>query len=251
MSTNAIGLTVLSCVFGGALFGMLLRRILPESHLSHDSKDIVKVAAGLIGTMAALVLGLLTASAKGSYDTQKNELTEISAKVVLLDRLLAHYGPETGQARDLLKLSVTRTLDRIWSKEPSQASNREPVGSGSEGLFDLIQALSPKDDTQHSIKDQALNLAMNLGQTRWLMFEQGTSSISTPLLVIVVFWLAITFLSFGLFSPPNLTVGIALFVCSLSVASAIFLILEMDRPYEGLIRLSPAPLQSALAHLGE
>src|SRR5262252_2131392 len=106
MSTNAIGLTVLSCVFGGALFGMLLRRILPESHLSHDSKDIVKVAAGLIGTMAALVLGLLTASAKGSYDTQKNELTEISAKVVLLDRLLAHYGPETGQARDLLKLSV-------------------------------------------------------------------------------------------------------------------------------------------------
>jgi hypothetical protein len=69
---------------------------------------------GLIATMSALVLALLTNSAKGSYDTQRNEVTQVAASAILLDRVLAHYGPETKEARDLLKVSVAGMIDRMW-----------------------------------------------------------------------------------------------------------------------------------------
>jgi hypothetical protein len=219
--------------------------------LSADSKDVVKLGIGLVGTMAALVLGLLVASAKGSYDTQSTELTEMSAKVVLLDRFLAHYGPETKEARDMLRGAVVRILDRTWSKDSTSPSQVEPPSTGGDVLYDKMQGLSPKDDTQRSIKDQALSVAIGLGQTRWLMYEQSVTSVSLPLLVVLVFWLTIIFISFGLFAPPNATVVASLFVSALSVSGAIFLILEMYSPYSGLIQISSAPLRAALAHLGQ
>jgi hypothetical protein len=203
MNVIAIRLIVFAFVFGGALFGMFLRAVLPEQHLSADTKDTVRLGTGLIGTMAALVLGLLIASAKGFYDTQSSELTEMSAKIVLLDRVLAHYGPETKEARDLLHSAVVRTLDRIWPKDSHQPSQMEPTAAGGEIIYDKIQELSPKTDTQRSLQAQAASLAIDLGKMRWLMFEQGGSFISVPLLLVVVFWLAIIFISYGLFAPRN------------------------------------------------
>jgi hypothetical protein len=201
--------------------------------------------------MAALVLGLLVASAKGSYDTQSTELTEMSAKVVLLDRFLAHYGPETKETRDLLRGAVVRILDRTWSKDRTSPSQLELPSVGNEAIYDKIQGLSPKDDTQRSLQAQALSIAIGLGQTRWLMYEQSVTSVSLPLLVVMVLWLTIIFISFGLFAPPNATVVASLFVSALSVSGAIFLILEMYTPYAGLIQISSAPLRAALAHLGQ
>src|SRR5215475_3932836 len=113
MSATVISCIAFACVLGGALLGMFLRASLPEHHLSADSKDFVKLGTGLIATMAALVLGLLIASAKSSYDTLRGELTQVSANVILLDRLMAHYGPETSEARHLLRDSVLRALDRM------------------------------------------------------------------------------------------------------------------------------------------
>jgi hypothetical protein len=131
MNFIAIRLIVLACVFGGALFGMFLRGVLPEQHLSADSKDTVRLGTGLIGTMTALLLGLLVASAKSFYDTQSSELTEMSAKIVLLDRVLAHYGPETKEVRDLLHGAVARTLDGLWPKDGrSKTLNRVSYGVG-------------------------------------------------------------------------------------------------------------------------
>ena len=206
---------------------------------------------GLIGTLTALVLGLLIASAKNFYDAQSSELTEMSAKIVLLDRVLAHYGPETKEPRDLLHSAVARTLDRLWPKDPGQHSQMEPTAAGGEIVFDKIQELSVKNDTQRSLQAQALNMAIDLGKMRWLMFEQGGSFISTPLLAVLVFWLAIIFSSFGLFAPRNATTIATLFVCALSVSGAIFLILEMYTPFEGLMQISSTPLRNALAHLGQ
>ena len=251
MSSIAISSIAFACVFGGALFGMLLSAALPQHHLSAESKDVVKLGSGLVATMGALVLGLLVASAKSSYDAQSTELTEMSAKVVVLDRVLAHYGPESKEARDLLRSSVTRILDQMWHKHPRNSSQSEPSSSGAEGLFDKIQGLSPKDDAQGTLKAQALNIAMGLGQTRWLMYEQGATTVSMPLLIVLVFWLTALFVSFGLFAPRNGTVVGSLFIAALSVSGAIFLILEMYTPYAGLIQISSAPLRAALAHLGE
>ena len=103
MSSTTISLIVFACVFGGALLGILLHAVLPQHHLSNETKDIVKLGMGLVGTMSALVLGLLVASAKGSYDAQSAELTQMSANIALLDRVLAHYGPETKETRDLVR----------------------------------------------------------------------------------------------------------------------------------------------------
>jgi len=247
MNYIAIRLIVFACVFGSALFGMFLRGVLPEQHLSADSKDTVRLGMGMVATMAALILGLLVASAKNFFDTQSSDLTQLSANVILLDRVLAHYGAETKEVRDVLRGAVARTLDLIWH----QGSQMAPTAAGGEILYDKIQALSPQNDAQRALKAQASSMAIDLGKLRWLMFEEGSTSVSLPLLAVLVFWLAIIFASFGLFAPRNATTIAALLVCALSVSGAIFLILEMYTPFEGLMQISSAPLRSALAHLGQ
>jgi len=251
MNSMAISLITFALVFGGALLGMFIRAVLPKDHLTAESKDAVKVGMGLVATMAALVLGLLVASAKAAYDAQSTEVTEMSANIVVLDRILAHYGPETKEARDLLRGSVARVIDVMWPKGGTRPSDSAPRTAGGEILFDKIQGLVPKDDAQRALQAQALSLAMSLAQTRWLMYEQGATSISMPLLIVLVFWLTALFVSFGLFAPHNAIVVGSLFISALSVSGAIMLILEMYTPYSGLIQISNAPLRTALAHLGQ
>jgi hypothetical protein len=241
---------VFAFAFGGALAGMFLGAALPENHLSPDSKSLVNLGMGVIGTIAALVLGLLVASAKASYDKQSDELTEVSANVVLLDRALSLYGSETKEARNLLRNSVVWALERTWPKERSQSLQPAPPTGEIGDLYEKIQGLSPQNESQRFIKSQALMTVVALAHTRWLMTEQRSVSISKPLLAIMVFWLTINFISFGLFAPRNATVIATLFLCALAVAGAIFLILEMYMPYQGMIQISSAPLRDALAHLG-
>jgi hypothetical protein len=251
VSSLAISVTVFACVFGGVLLGMFLRTILPAHHISAESKDVVKLGMGLIATLAALVLGLLVASAKGSYDTQRSELMKMSASIILLDRVLTHYGPETKDARDLLRRAVVRVLDQMWPEDGSRPAQLQPTAAGAEPLYDEIQTLSPQHEAQHSIQAKALSITIDIAQTRWLMFGQQGSSIPLPFLVVLVFWLTILFASFGLSAPSNVTVIATLFVCALSVTGAIFLILDLDRPFAGLLQISSAPLRNALAHLGQ
>lgn len=250
MTSIAISLVTFAFVFGGALLGITLRSILPQKHLTDESKGVVGLGVGLIATMAALVLGLLIASAKSSFDTQNSELTEASSRIVLLDRVLAHYGPETKEARDALRSSVARTLDSVSAKDLPDPSQLKSSASA-EVVYDKIQALSPKDDVQRSIQAQALSIAIGLLQTRWLVAEQRVNSVSLPLLIVLIFWLTIIFIGFGLFAPRNATVVVSLLISALSVSSAIFLILEMYSPYAGVIRVSSAPLRAALSRLGQ
>jgi hypothetical protein len=252
MNPVVTGLLVFACAFGGAMLGLFLRATLPEHHLSSESKDIIKLGMGLIGTMTALVLGLLIASAKSSYDTEKGELTQMSAKLVLLDITLANYGPQTQEARDLLHHTVARIIEQIWPQNDSHSATQlDPKAANAESLYSSLLQLTPQNATQSLLKSQALAMASDLGQTRWLLFEQAGSSISVPFLIVVVFWLMVIFVSFGLFAPPNATVIITLFLCALSVSGAIFLMLELDHPFSGLIQISSEPLRSALAHLGQ
>jgi hypothetical protein len=250
MNPMTTGGMVFACVFGGALLGMLLRKILPDDHLSSDSKDVVKLGMGLIGTMAALVLSLLISSAKGSYDTRSSEVAQLSANVMLLDRLLAHYGPEAREARDLLHRTTAGLIEQIWPGSGAGSSEAR-ASAGSEAFYDKIQALSPQNDAQRSLQAQALSVSVSLGQTRWLLVGQSARSIPMPFLVVLICWLAFIFMSFGLFPRPNTTVIVALFVCALSFSSAIFLILELDRPFAGLIQISSAPMREALGRLGQ
>ena len=254
MSALLVAAIVLACVFGGALFGMVLRGLLPAAHLSEESKDVVRLGTGLVATMAALVLGLLVASAKGSYDTQKDGLDTITANLTLLDTVLQQYGPPAQDVRQNLRRVVAVAMARLW---PADASQEPTLGAAettvaAKSLHAQLLALVPATEMQRALQAQALQIATELARTRLLLVAQHESTdISGVFLVILTFWLVVLFASFGLFAPRNATVITALLISALSVSGAIFLILELDQPFTGVIQISSAPLRSAFAHLGE
>jgi hypothetical protein len=252
MSPIIVAAIVFGVVFLGALFGVALRARLPEQHVGDGSKDVVRLVMGLIATMSALVLGLLIASAKGSYDTQSAELMRLSADVIQLDRTLSQYGPEAAPVRTLFHDTVERAIDRVWPRESGRSADLgvQEGKTATADFFTLISNLPAETGAQRFAQARALAIGTELAQTRVLMYEQASSSIAWPFLVVLVFWLVILFIGFGLFAPANATVIAALFVGALSVAGAMFLILELDQPYQGLMHLPSTSLRAALVQIG-
>lgn len=254
MTPIETALVVFAWVLGGALSGMVLRVIVPEWHLSEDSKDVIKLGMGLIGTMAALVLGLVIATAKGSYDTLDAAVKHSAAKVLLLDRVLSNYGPETKRLRDLLRTTVAYRIASIWSEERLERAKIDvpEIELADRGIESMILKLSPKNDTQRWLQSEALRIGGEIMETRWLALGagEGSGSIQVPFLVVVVFWLTLIFASFGLLAPRNATVITVLILCAVSVAGSFFLILELDQPFDGMMKLSSTPLRFTLSHLG-
>jgi Protein of unknown function (DUF4239) len=253
MSELTIAVIVFSCIFGSALLGLFLRAALPDHHLSSESKDVVKLAMGLIATMAALVLGLLTASAKSSFDVQNAEIVHSAADIIRLDRALARYGPETKEIRDVLKQAVAFRIHLTWPEDGSARKNVDSaeMTRGTEGLEDKIRELSPRNELQREFKSRSLQISGDLLATRWLRMAQLSDPVPLVFLVVLVFWLSILFGTFGLFAPRNVTVIAALVLCAVAVSGSTFLILEMHRPFDGLMKISPAPMLYALSKLGQ
>ena len=254
MSSIAISSIVFACVFGSSVLAMIVRRFLPDHHLSADSKDAVKLGMGLIATLTALVLGMLIATAKGTYDAQSGTINELSASYVLLDRVLARYGPETQETRELLKRGIAATMDRIWPQDSAQPANLAPAGefkTSMEGLYDQVSAFAPKTEAQRELRTRALGIMVEIGQARLRLYARQDSGLPVPFLVVLVFWLSILFAGYGLLAPSNATVVLVLIVCTLSVTGAIFLMLELATPFAGVMRVSSAPMQHALSLLGQ
>lgn len=253
MNSLAVFGIVFACVIAGTLTGLFLRSRLPAEHLGSDSKDTVKLAMGVVATMTALVLGLLVASAKSSFDAQRSGVNQLAANVIVLDRTLALYGPTANNARVALREAVADVIRRTWPEEPRGSPSGALPGAEVryENVYESILTLEPKTDAQRNLQAQALKVAGDLGQTRWLLVAERGSSVPTVFLTVLVLWLALLFASFGLFTPPNPTTLTSLVVCALVVSSAIFLILELDRPFHGIIQVSGEPLRNALAQLGQ
>ena len=253
MSAIIIGLITFACTFGGALLGMYLRNILPDHHLQDDSKDAMKAGIAIVATLAALVLGLLISSAKNSLDEMNTAFTQSGAKIIMLDRVLNFYGPETEEIRGQLRDVVQIMIDRIWHKDKTkkiktQTSKRT---DGMELIVDKLRVLTPQNDSQRLLQTQALQIGNDLLQSRWLVIEQAQITLPMTFLVILIFWLTILFISSGLFSPYNSTVIIVFLVCAMSVSSAIFLVEDMSRPFEGTMKVSSAPFVKALERLSK
>jgi len=252
MNAIAIGAIVFACAFGGAVLGIFLSAVLPKHHLTNDSKDVIKVSVAMVATLAALVVGLLIASARSSFDSKDGEMRGAAAHAILLDRTMAEYGLETAEIRDLFRQIVVMKINQVWPAESTGNVNPDAIGRG-RGI-EIVQGklldLVPQDDAQRWLKSTALQLNGNIAEARWLVVEQTDSSIHWPFLAILAFWLTIIFASFGLFAPCNASVLAALFVCALSVGGSIYLIVEMDQPYGGLIKISSAPFRAVLDQLG-
>jgi hypothetical protein len=254
MSSLVIGLISAACIFGGALLGMWLHKVLPEHHLDDASKDTIKLGAGLLATLAALVLGLLVSSAKSSFDAMNTGIAQAGAKVLLVDHMLADYGPETKDVREQLRHIVASSIDRIWPEEKGRAGGLRAMESLDDAgkLFkDKLRELTPTNDFQKSRLAQAVQLSDDVLQTRLLLMEGEQTNLPATFIVVLVFWLTGLFISFGLFAPSNGVVMSVLLICALSVSSAIFLILEMNRPLDGFIKASNAPLRKAVELIGK
>ena len=254
MSSITIGVIAFMCAFGGAVLGLLLRTILPEHHLSKESRDAVLMGTGLIATLTALVLGLLISSAKESFDSMNSMLTQSGSKIIMLDRTLANYGPQTSQIRKQLHDNLSRVISRIWPEHSITAAELKAVENspvGMEVIEDKLRQLTPENDSQRMLLSHALQLTNELLEARWLTIEQAEVSLPTAFLVILLFWLAVLFVCIGLFAPPNKTVIVVLLVCAMSVAGAVFLVREMNHPLQGVMKVSSAPLIKALEHLGK
>ena len=238
-----IYLLLLAGIFSGAIF----RRLLPGHHVSKETRDVVRLGAGLIATIAALVLGLLIAAGKTSFDTRTNQVKQLTANVILLDNLLAQYGPDAASVRKLLRSAMDPIVDRLWSEKLGTG----PFSATGEGekLYLAIHALAPQTQVQRLVQARAIQVVNELAQTRLLLFVEADNFVPTPFLAILVFWLIIIFMSFSLFSDLNATALAFLSVFALSASCAIYLILELNEPFTGLMRISDAPLRTVLAPL--
>ena len=243
MNSIGMGASTFLLVFGGALLGTSIGTRLPRNHLDADTKDTVRLAMAMVGTMAAIALGLLIGSAYSHYNDETNDLVHASADVVALGRLLQRYGPEANGARESLRMAVEKALLEV--QKPTEKSKLL------ETLYDQFEGLTPKDDVHRMMKSDALGLLKGVSQIRLLLIEQTSTTVLKPLLFVLIFWLTGIFVSWGLFSPRNATVVITFFVAALCVSAAIMLILDLYSPYSGLLRLSTAPLRLAYESLGQ
>jgi hypothetical protein len=247
-----IALLLLGCVFGGALFGLWLQKVLPDHHLTPETKDVVRLATALVATISALVLSLLVSSAKNSFDRFDDELVQNSARVVMLDRTLDEYGPQTNGIRESIKSAYARRIELLFS---SDATALDEVDGASaitqeESIDASLLGLAPDGPVQQGLQARALQINDDINMTSALIHAQREDSLPLGLLVALTGWLTLIFATFGLFAPRNAVVVGVLLVSSLSAAGAVFLILEMYSPFRGLINLSRTPLLEALSVLG-
>ena len=253
MNALAVAAVVAACVMAGGIFGLRLRRTLPDSHFTQSTQDTIKLGTSMVSVLTSLVLGLLITTAKSSSDTIEREIRGYAAELVLLDVTLRDLGADALKPRQLLRSYTARTLQDVWPRSSDRlASFDDP--SASTLLVQVRQAiwaLFPADTSQRWLQEQALQATTSLQRQRWQLMEQTGSSVRPLIIVIVVCWIVVIFTSFGLNAEANATVAAAFLVCSIAIGGAVFLVLEIDSPFDGLWRTSDAPLRGALAHMAQ
>src|SRR5262245_47602619 len=213
MTSLTIGIITAACICGGALVGYVLQRVVPSHHLSKAAQDAVKLAVGVIATSTALVLGLLVSSSKAQFDAMGDRLVQFGANVIMLDTTLAEYGPEAKPAREELRQSVELTLRRIWPEERSTGSTLAAIEQGGGGIAATwvpLRALKPTTDEQRALLAQAHQIMTVMSRSRWELIEDAQRGLPPILLGVLILWLTLLFLSFGLFAPRNWIVFLTL-----------------------------------------
>ena len=251
MSAIAISGIAFASIFGATVLSMLLRSILPDRYLSAEAKEVVTLGTALIATMSAVLLGLLISSTRISYEEKRNQVIRMTADIIELDLLLKDYGPEARPARQVMRNAVPPMIDSIWRENAGRfrsEANAVP-DAGAEAVLYELQELSPRDDAQRARRDRALQVGLDLAQIQLLLFAQPANAISTPFITVLVLWLTFIFGAFSVYARPNPFIVVVLFLCALAASSAIFLILDLDRPFVGLLQIPSAPLRNALPPL--
>jgi hypothetical protein len=242
-------LVVLASTFGATLLAIFVATKLPKEHLTGASREVVHAFMAVIALLAAVILGLLMYAGKTSFDTKDAEFRHATARLVLLDRVLAHYGPELEGARQKLRAAVELKLAQ--PKPHVQPGAKTGAFHIIEDVQDDLRRLTPQTDAQRWLRERALDVSGDIAETRWFLIDDLDTTMPMPFLAVLVFWLALIFFCYGLFTPLNSTVLTVTFLCAVSLAASVYLILEMDNSLEGPIKISIEPLRKAVDQLGQ
>ena len=250
MRSIIISILVAACVFSGSLFGLFMHRILRPIHLTKESQDAVRLGVGMLSVLSSLVLGLLIATAKTPYDTSDNAVRRYAAELALLNETLRDYGGDAAVPKDLLRRYTVTLLNDVWPTAGGPPNLSDEASSRlMEQVREAVRALTPVDDGQKWLRDQALTINIELLRQRWLLVAEQGATVSPIVLVVLVSWITVIFASFGMNAPRNGLVIAAFLVCGLAIGGSIFLILEMDRPLDGVMQISSWPLQHVLREM--
>jgi len=243
------GLISFAAIFAGALIGLFARRRLPGHHLSSETQSVITVSVAVLGTLSALVLGLMITAANSSFSTRSDEVRELSLQTIRMDRNLRRYGPEAAEARAALRIWAVAKLQQLFPDKAKPAVVPETTIIMLEKVQDAVVALTPQNERQRYLRTLCLTLSSTMIQARWALEQRMGHSIPVPFLVLLIFWLAIVFASFGLFAPANPTVIVTLFLCSVAVSGGIYLIEELDNPLSGFIQVPSDSMRKALVEI--
>ncbi|MFG1301290.1 hypothetical protein V5F49_15965 [Xanthobacter sp. V3C-3] len=250
MDSLLVAALVFVCLFGGALLGMWSARKLKEDHLSKETQEAVKLGVGMVAAMSSLILGLMTASVKGNFDTTAKDVQQYATYLITLDAALRHFGPEADGARAALTDYTRNALQETW---PEPGSPAHVASDASElklmRVGTMLRQLQPATADQTELKSEALDRYRSLSALRWVLIEESAAQVPPIFIVVLIVWLTFIFMSFGLFSPINTVSVVVFLLCALSLGGALFLILEMSTPFAGIIVVPPDGMQKALAHM--
>jgi len=246
MSSTAAFLASFASILIGAAIGMVLRRTLPADRLEGGSKEAIRLGAGFLSTLAALVIGLMIASAKNTYDNQNSNIRQLGTNAVLVDQMLTKYGADAKAARTLLREIIPSATARIWRENVSGNGSTFVISETAERFYNAVEGLKPANAEQTSLKSRIIQITTDMGRTRLLVFTQGEDAIPLPFFIVLVFWLVAIFASFSLFAEPGPIVIASTLVFALSVSSALFLIVDLSHPFQGLMQISNYHLHMVL-----
>ena len=253
MSSVALAIAVAFVTFGCGLLGLALQKRLPEAHLSGGSKDMILAVIGLLTLLLALVLGTLVGNTYASFAMQKSELETMASRAMLVDQALAEYGPDAQPVRTLMKQALDQSYNLFWRGADADPGQLRPeVALKRWGpIASALDALAPKTPAQQDALAGAKASFAQMEQTRLLMSLQLSSPVAWSLVTSVILWSMFLFCGFGILSGTNPTTIIAMAFGAISVASAMFLILDLTQPYSGLFRVPASSLQQAVEAIGK
>jgi hypothetical protein len=245
------GLLAFAVIFGGGMLGVLLGKILPERYFGDATKSIVQTASGMVSLLAALVLGLLVATAKNKFDNRNKQTEVLAGSLMFLDRQLVNYGAGANDERLLLRQYTSSKIAETWAQghRAKPRPGDPPTWKLLEELQQRLHGLTAGSEAQRAAAASALQIVGDLEKTSWLETAQASDHVPQPFVVTLIAWLFVLFVSFGLFAPRNALVIVALLVGALAVSGAIALIVDIDLPFEGIIAVSPQPMQEALSQM--
>ncbi len=248
MSNLVLGVIIFLLLASSSLFALVIHPRLTNRYRNDETNTVVRLIANLFVVMASLVLGLMINSAKSTYEAVDHNVHAISKEIILFDRALRPLpgGSETRQ-RILTYANHAHNLnrptgDRLIVGDVSSEQLLSAVGTS-------LRAINVVDREETALLQEARQRFRTIVDLRWALVEDAEGVIPMPIIAMVVAWLVLIFASFGYRAPRNLVIVGSVVVAAGLIAGSIYLILDLDAPFSGLVQVTDEPLQRAIAEM--